>query len=97
MKTYKRRYEEERMKNRVLTLKYEGRIAELEERENERGKAVDLLIDALKYEQDFNIKHMQMYLASEEAQKDLAKKLKEAEWKISGLERKLAEKEGKIE
>lgn len=97
MKTYKRRYEEERMKNRVLTLKYEGRIAELEERESERSKAVDLLIDALKYEQDFNIKHMQMYLASEEARKDIAKKLKEAEWKINGLEKKLAEKEVKIE
>lgn len=97
MKTYKSRYEEERMKNRVLTLKYEGRIAELEERENERSKAVDLLIDALKYEQDFNVKHMQMYLASEEARKSLAKKLKEAEWKISGLEKKLEEKEGAAE
>lgn len=97
MKTYKARYNEEKMRNRVLELKYEGRIAELEERENERGKAVDLLIDALKYEQDFNIKHMQMYLASEEARKDIAKKLKEAEWKINGLEKKLAEKEVKIE
>lgn len=97
MKTYKARYNEEKMKNRVLTLKYEGQIAELEEREKERSRAVDLLVDALKYEQDFNIKHMQMYLALEEARKDLAKKLKEAEWKISGLERKLAEKEGKTE
>lgn len=97
MKTYKARYNEEKMRNRVLELKYEGRIAELEERENERSKAVDLLIDALKYEQDFNIKHMQMYLASEEARKDLAKKLKEAEWKISGLERKLGGKEEKSE
>lgn len=97
MKTYKRRFEEERMKNRILELKYKGQIAELEEHENERGKAVDLLIEALKYEQDFNVKHMQMYLASEEARKDLAKKLKEAEWKISGLERKLAEKEEKSE
>lgn len=97
MKTYKRRYEEERMKNRVLELKYQGRIAELEERENERGKAVDLLIAALKNEQDFSSKHMQMYLASEEARKDIEKKLKEAEWKINGLEKKLAEKEEKSE
>ena len=93
MKTYKTRFNEEKMKNRVLTLKYEGQMAEWEEREKERGRAVDLLVDALRYEQDFNIKHMQMYLASEEARKDLAKKLKEAEWKISGLEKKLAEKE----
>lgn len=97
MKTYKSRYEEERMKNRVLELKYRGRIAELEERENERGKAVDLLIAALKNEQNFSTKHMQMYLASEEVRKDLTKKLKEAEWKISDLEKKLAEKEEKSE
>lgn len=93
MKTYKSRYEDERMKNRVLELKYRGRIAELEERENERGKAVDLLISALKNEQDSNIKHMQLYLESEKDRKDLVKKLKEAEWKINGLEKKLAEKE----
>lgn len=93
MKTYKSRYEDERMKNRVLDLKYRGRIAELEERENERGKAVDLLISALKNEQDSNIKHMQLYLESEKDRKDLVKKLKEAEWKINGLEKKLAEKE----
>lgn len=95
MKTYKSRYEDERMKNRVLDLKYRGRIAELEERENERGKAVDLLIAALKNEQDSNIKHMQLYLESEKDRKDLVKKLKEAEWKINGLEKKLAEKESK--
>ena len=93
MKTYKSRYEDERMKNRVLELKYRGRIAELEERENERGKAVDLLIVALKNEQDSNIEHMQLYLESEKERKDLVKKLKEAEWKINGLEKKLAEKE----
>ena len=93
MKTYKSRYEDERMKNRVLELKYQGRIAELEERENERGKAVDLLIAALKNEQDSNIKHMQLYLESEKDRKDLVKKLKETEWKINGLEKKLAEKE----
>jgi hypothetical protein len=93
MKTYKSRYEDERMKNRVLELKYRGKIAELEERENERGKAVDLLIAALKNEQDSNIKHMQLYLESEKDRKDLVKKLKEAEWKINGLEKKLAEKE----
>jgi hypothetical protein len=40
---------------------------------------------------------MQMYLASEEARKDIEKKLKEAEWKINGLEKKLAEKEEKSE
>ena len=95
MKTYKSRYEDERMKNRVLELKYRGRIAELEERENERGKAVDLLIVALKNEQDSNIKHMQLYLESEKDRKDIAKKLKEAELKINGLEKKLAEKESK--
>ena len=93
MKTYKSRYEDERMKNRILELKYRGRIAELEERENERGKAVDLLIAALKNEQDSNIKHMQLYFESEKDRKDLAKKLKEAEWKINGLEKKLDEKE----
>lgn len=93
MKTYKARFEEEKMRNRVQELNYKGKIAELEEREKERAKAVDLLIDALKYEQDFNIKHMQMYLSSEEVRKSLAKKLEEANRKIAILEKKLSEKE----
>lgn len=94
MKTYKSRYEEEKMKNRVLELKYRGRIAELEEMEKERSKAVDMLIAELKHEQDVSQQNMTMYLAAEDERKALDRKLKEAEWRIAKLEHQLEKIKG---
>lgn len=94
MRTYKSRYEEEQMKNRVLEMKYKGRIAELEEMEKERAKAVDMLIAELKHEQNVSQQNMKMYLSADEEREALERKLKESEWRNAKLQHELDKLKG---
>jgi NADH dehydrogenase/NADH:ubiquinone oxidoreductase subunit G len=86
---YKRAFEDLKRKNQILEMRYRGEVAELQEREIERAKAVDMLIASLNHEQDVSKFNLELYLAAEKELKELDRQLKTAEWRIAKLEREL--------
>lgn len=91
---YKRAFEDLKRKNQIMEMRYRGEVAELQEREIERAKAVDMLIASLNHEQDVSKCNLALYLAVEKERKDLERQLKTAEWQIAKLERELEKASG---
>lgn len=91
---YKRLFEDQKYRNKILEMKYRGQIAELQEREIERAKAVDMLIATLKKEQDISQQNMKMYLDADEERRKLERKLRESEWRNSNFEREVERLKG---